>query len=158
MDYETEGAIRAVIFTYAWAIDTKDWPGLGACFTEVCDLSYGGADPALPSPHASAADLTFARRDDFVEYLARTHQPILSCHLMGASLVEATGDGGATARTYGRLVLAPRETDGADRSFESAGVYQDVLCLEDGAWRLRERHYRRLWSRGNPDVLWPDRG
>jgi hypothetical protein len=158
MNYETEHAVRGVLFAYAWAIDTKDWAALGACFTEACDLSYGSADPSLPHPHESAADLTFSRRDDFVEYIARTHDPILSCHLMGASVVESTGEADVAARTYGRLVLAPREAGGAERSFESAGVYQDVLCLDEGVWRFRERHYRRLWARGDPDVLWPERG
>jgi hypothetical protein len=152
MGYEDERAIRAVIFTYAWAIDTKDWDALRGCFTAACDLTYGGGDPSLPHPHGGEGNIAYATADAFVEYIARTHAPISSFHMMGASLVEPESPDRARARTYGRLLLAPREPAGGGR-FESAGVYADVLVREDGAWRITERHYTRMWSDGNPDIL-----
>jgi hypothetical protein len=149
--YEAESAIRTVIFEYAWAIDTKDWAALGACFTEVCDLSYGRGDPSLPHPHADGGDVAFSGRDAFVHYVASTHQEILSFHMMGATAIELESAQRATARTYGRLVLAPRDPR-AER-FESAGVYADVLVNEGGVWRIRARHYTRMWATGNGAVL-----
>jgi hypothetical protein len=150
MEYEDERAIRAVIFTYAWAIDTKDWAALRGCFTSACALTYGGGDPALPHPHGAQGDIAYDSADAFVDYIARTHATIASFHMMGASLVEPDGGGGATARTYGRLLLSP---SGGGGRFESAGVYADVFVREAGAWRIASRAYTRLWSDGNPDVL-----
>jgi len=155
--FADDSAIRAVIFKYAWAIDTKDWPALGTCFTEVCDVTYGGGDPSLPHPHETGGDVAFANRDDFVAYVARTHTAIRSFHMMGATAVELHSAELATARTYGRLVLAPR--DAADGGgFESAGVYADVLRKEDGVWRINARHYTRMWADGNAAVLRHDGG
>ncbi len=152
-----ERAIRAVIFDYAWAIDFKDWPALRACFTDPCDLAYGGGHPALPHPHEGGGDIAFTRRDDFVDYIARTHAPIRSFHMMGASAIAPEEPGVARARTYGRLVLADPEAGGA--RFESAGVYEDVVVREpDGAWRLHARKYTRLWSDGDPAILRPREG
>jgi ketosteroid isomerase-like protein len=155
--YDDESAIRRVIFDYAWAIDTKDWPALGACFTEVCDVTYGGGDPSLPHPHETGRGVAFTNRDDFVAYVARTHEPILSFHMMGATAIELESAELATARTYARLVLAPRDAADGGR-FESAGAYEDVLRKEDGIWRLSARHYTRMWADGNAAVLRHDRG
>lgn len=150
MTADDERAIRAVVFEYAWAIDTKDWAALGACFTEVCDVSFGHADPSLPHPHATGGDVAFSSSDEFVDYIARTHEPIISVHMMGATVVALASTTAATARTYGRIVLAPRGSAGR---FESAGVYEDALRKEGGAWRLSARRYTRLWSEGNTEVL-----
>ncbi len=157
MTADDERAIRTVIFEYAWAIDTKEWAALGACFTEVCELSYGHGDRSLPHPHDTGGDVAFSTRDEFVAYIARTHEPIISVHMMGATAVSLESAEAAKARTYGRIVLAPREPGSAGR-FESAGVYEDALRKEDGVWRFCARRYTRLWSDGNPDVLRDARG
>lgn len=151
MTADDEHAIRTVIFDYAWSIDTKDWAALAACFTEDCDLSYGHGDPSLPHPHDTGGDVAFSSRDGFVAYIARTHEPIISVHLMGATAVSPVSDETAGARTYGRIVLAPR----SGGRFESTGIYEDALRKEDGIWRISARRYTRLWAEGNPDVLRP---
>lgn len=148
MTYDEEHAIRRVIFDYAWAMDTQDWSLLGACFTERCQFSYGNGDPSLPHPHTTS-DIAFTGRDDFVAYIAHTHEGVLSCHLMGASAVELDSVGAARSRTYARLLL---ERPGVGK-FESAGVYADVLVKDEGRWRIGERRYTRLWSDGGAGVL-----
>lgn len=152
MTADDERAIRTVIFEYAWAIDTKDWAALGACFAEVCDLTYGHGDPSLPHPHDTGGDVAFSTRDAFVDHVARTHAPIISVHMMGATAVSLESSAVATARTYGRIVLARREIGNAGR-FESLGVYEDTLRKEDGVWRFSARRYTRLWADGDAHIL-----
>jgi hypothetical protein len=157
MDTDAQTAIRRVMFDYAWAMDTKDWPLLGACFAEACEFAYGGGDPSLPHPHPreTGGELAFSRRDDFVAYIARTHDGVLSHHMMGATAIDFDAPDVARSRTYGRLLLASPDVD--EHRFESAGVYSDLLRREEGRWRIHARRYTRMWAAGTADALTHDR-
>lgn len=148
-------AIEALLLDYAWAIDSKDWELLRRCFTTNCTVSYGNG--ASPNRDGVAK---FDNSAALVDYTARTHEPLDgSLHRMSNIAIQLTGqDSGqrtATARVYGNNVLVLKaHPDGP--FYESAGYYTDELVEQDGQWRIRGRHYTRVWAQGNPKVLQRD--
>jgi 3-phenylpropionate/cinnamic acid dioxygenase small subunit len=151
MDLEERSAIVDVLLRYAWAIDSKDWELLRACFTSDCEVSYGNGD----SPHPGGV-ARFDSSADLVDYMRRTHQPLDgSLHRMTNIVIEATGRVTATATVYGDNLLVLRSHPEGS-FYQSAGYYTDQLVKQEGRWLIASRRYTRVWAQGNGKVVQPD--
>lgn len=146
----TRRDVTDLLLRYAWAIDSKDWELLRTCFTADCLVVYGNGD----SPYPGGAR-RFRSRDELVDYMERTHQPLDgSLHRMSNIQVTPTDPGAATAISYGDNLLVLRtHPDGP--FYESAGHYADELLRQDGLWRITTRQYTRVWAQGNGRVVQP---
>ncbi|MDH3645086.1 MAG: nuclear transport factor 2 family protein [Gammaproteobacteria bacterium] len=70
----------------------------------------------------------------------------LVLHWVQPGLIEVNGDA-ATARFY----IQEKLRDAQDGSFYTAGVYNDVLIKEDGAWKFQLRAFSAMY-RGPADL------
>lgn len=142
--------ITALLLRYAWAIDSKNWALLRACFTEDCHAVYGNGN----SPHGRGTRYDGA--ESLVEHIRRGHDHLDgSLHRMSNIQIEMTGADTATARTYGdNLLVLNSHPNGP--FYESAGYYTDEIVKQDGIWYIATRHYTRVWAQGNGRVIQPD--
>jgi SnoaL-like domain len=149
MDTYTEHkAIETLVMNYGWAIDSKDWPLLRECFTEDCRVSYGNGH----SPHPGGAR-RFEGRDELVDYLASTHQPLDgSLHTLSNLAITIDSADSVAVRVYVRILLVMRSHP-SGALYESAGYYRDKLTRDGGQWRIRERDYTRVWASGNTSII-----
>lgn len=122
----------------ATALDTRDWSGLGALFTESA-TGYGATG-----------------RDTIVE---RVRDHLGGCgpsqHLLGNHRVELDLDGDpdrARSRTYGR-VLHLGAGDLAGLTYECFGEYTDEWTRTDHGWRITSRWFDVSFDLGDARVL-----
>lgn len=126
----------------ATALDTRDWAGLGALFT---DHATGyGADG----------------RDEIVK---KVRAFLGGCgpsqHLLGNHRVEFDDDEGtrhARSRTYARVMhLGARGTDLEGLTYECYGEYTDLWTRDSEGWRIRSRWFQISFDQGDFGVLQP---
>ena len=131
-----------VLHTYAWAIDSRDFPLLATdVFAERVIADYG-----LPEPLRSAAEL--------VEYMTAAHRHLdATQHLIGNCSVRLAGDT-ATSRCYAHASLVRRGTPGGERIVFGAH-YSDELVRGANGWRIHRRVARMFFRDGNLAVLRP---
>lgn len=131
--------IEQVIYSYAIAIDTRDWDLLDSCFAPdaVLQMSVAGRYPS-PAAYRDKAKVTLAELD-------ATH------HVFSAPRIVPDGEG-ARAHTYYqaqhvRNDLAPGSL------LMIGGRVEDRFARRDGRWVITERHGTAVWFDGNPRVL-----
>lgn len=122
----------------ATALDTRDWDGLGALFTESA-TGYGATG-----------------REAIVE---RVRDHLGGCgpsqHLLGNHRVETSPDGDpdrARSRTYGR-VLHLGAGDLAGLTYECFGEYTDEWTRTDRGWQITSRWFDVGFDLGDARVL-----
>lgn len=132
-------AIAEVLARYARAVDARDLPGVGACFT--ADAAYDGS-----LGRGTIATVLPALAEAMTRY-ERT------LHLLGAPAITVDGDG-ATADTpcvaFHRLVDA-----GGPRDLVTAVRYVDALVRDGDGWRIAGRRVQIEWRRSERVAL-PD--
>jgi 3-phenylpropionate/cinnamic acid dioxygenase small subunit len=122
--------VADVLYRYATAIDTKDWPLLSACFADECDLDYGDI-----GHWTSAAAIT--------EWMRVTHEAMpATLHRITNPVVDLRSPESATARSYVHVVLMV--SDHSSRPIQAYGSYEDELRSDATAWRITRRRYRQV--------------
>lgn len=133
-------AILNLASRYARALDTCDWDGLGACFTQDAILEFASYPPPLEGRPAIVKFMRVGReRFDVTQ------------HVVGSPSAHISGDT-ATASFY---VLAQHvaERDGTTRQCLVGVDYTDELSRTPAGWQLAHRRVRRLWSDGDATLL-----
>ena len=133
------GAIENLLMRYALAVDTRDFDGVGACFTPGATASYSGVALA---PGVGP----------IVAHISGIASCVQSQHIFGASLIEIDGDR-ATAVSYATAHLVRPEGDGHVATTRGLR-YDDVLVRTPAGWRIESRVHQALWSTDLP-VTWP---
>lgn len=122
--------IENVINRYAWAADEGDLDALAGLLTGDARIEIPGQGVSVgPGPEAILEFFTKS-------IAARRERGQRSRHLISNIIVEATGDGTATARSYVAFVVT--NPDGA-AVLDATATYEDRLVEVDGGWRFIER-------------------
>jgi hypothetical protein len=131
--------IEQVIYSYAIAIDTRDWDLLDRCFAPdaAIEMSVAGRYPS-PAAYRDRAKAVLAKLD-------ATH------HVFSSPRIVPDGDS-ARAHTYYQAQHV--RNDLAPGSLLMIGGWvRDRFARADGRWVITERHGTALWFDGNPEVL-----
>lgn len=122
-------AIANVKARYCRLLDTKDWAGFAALFTEgaVIDATASGG-PRLDG------------RDAAVAYVRASLEPSVSVHHVHSPEIEVDGD---TARAI--WAMQDRLTWPNGRVLDAAGHYHERYTREDGVWRIAQSRLTRLF-------------
>ena len=140
LSLEDRQAITEVTIRYCWALDERDWEGLGEVFTP--DATADLASARLSGLDAIAARCSAALSPlDVSQHLVSTHQ------------VHVNGDT-ATHRCYLHAQHTKRGTEGGD-NYIVAGRYLDDLIRTDDGWRITHRILEVDWTEGNQEVTRP---
>ena len=136
-------AIADVMYTYALAVDTKDWHALETVFAEqiradfrtfgVKDIYDGSAAGWIANIRASIAGMDATQ------------------HMMSNHLYEVSGDQ-AKGTTYLRAIHICRNDWGED-FYTVGGHYEVELSRLNLGWRITSYGLRVTWSQGNRHVL-----
>jgi hypothetical protein len=123
--------IHELLARYAWALDTADVEGFVGCFARDGELLWDSFETPLRWRGERALRRFIGGLRDRPESAGRQH--------FVANVVIEGREDGASARSYCLVTLRPPE--GAPL-VHVAGHYEDLLCLEDGTWRIRQRCIR----------------
>lgn len=133
-------AIVDTVIAYATAVDTTDWEGLRALFTDDARWEYQGSGDQFVGPGAIADRISASvRRLDATQHLNANH--VFTIH----------GDD-AEHTCYYHAQHVRRGLPGGER-FLAGGRYDDRLRRTPDGWRFTERTITNIWSEGNPAVL-----
>jgi ketosteroid isomerase-like protein len=133
-------AIVDTCINYAYALDSRDWPRLRACFTEDAVANYGG-------------ERGVSEGYETIEQTCRsTLEPLAaSQHLLGNHLVSLDGDRATSSCYFQAQHVMEGLPDG--EHYVVAGRYDDRLVRTGDGWRIAHRTLTVMWTSGNPAVL-----
>lgn len=122
-------AIKQLKARYFRLMDTKDWDGFRACFTDdvVVDVSADGAG-------------VFEGLDAFLDMLVPTMTNVVSAHHGHMPEIEITSDATAT----GIWAMEDNLTFGENMSLHGFGHYHETYRKVDGAWKIASTRLTRL--------------
>lgn len=125
---------------YATALDEKNWPALGSCFTLDASARYGSVEVC-------------GGRQGIVDHCRAALEPLDAVqHIAVPCALDVNGDC-ATGTTYLLALHARRSTDG-DESFIVNSAYHDRFERTAGGWRIVERQrLDAIAVQGNPQIL-----
>lgn len=131
MDWADEKAIRNLIHTYPYLVDSADFAGLGEMFAQAEVWSNG----ALLAARDGAA-MARSMSDWVVLYADGTPR---TRHCIFNLIIEDAGPGQARARS---CAMVFQQTDHLPLQPVIAADYEDRLERADGVWRFVYRHIR----------------
>jgi hypothetical protein len=143
MTFEDFHAITSLRYTYALAIDTRDWPLLRSIFTDTITMdfsSYSG-QPSATMPVEEWIDgckVLFTGLD-------------ATQHVMTNPLVEVDGDS-ARQRMYMKAEHF-LQNDSGNADFALGGYYDDQLIRTEEGWKIEAVTLTVLWNRGNRHIM-----
>lgn len=127
-------AIENTLASWALGYDEGDVPRMANCFTQdatmVMDIGLPGADQERMGPYVGHAE---------VMGLFTSHQGEQQDqrrHVTTNVVVDDETDTSASTTSY--LVLTVVESNVL--RLQATGVYRDKFVLDEGTWRIRERH------------------
>ena len=117
--------VKDVMAQYALAVDSKNWNFSNFCSAEKWYSNYAG--------------LVSTNLSDFEAGHSRTLPPnTVSQHMMDVKYVyRGASDQEAIARTY---VIAFVQQNTTNATFTDHNVYDDLLRLENGSWKIQSRN------------------
>jgi hypothetical protein len=127
-------AIQDRMASLAWSLDTADVDAFVACFATDGEVVWDAFEAPLRWTGAVAIRAFIQGLRDLPGSAGRQHF-VTNLRVRG-------DEAGALVTAY--VLVAHRQADGSVRTIV-AGYYDDVLCIEDGQWRLR-RHVIRDWA------------
>ncbi len=136
-------AIAEVMYRYALAIDTKDWPALEMVFADRIRADFREFGVREEYQGSSAGWIANIRAG--IAGMDATQ------HMMGNHLYDISGEQ-ATGTTYLRAIHICKNDWGGD-SYTIGGHYEVALARGDGGWRINSYKLRVTWSHGNRHVL-----
>jgi ketosteroid isomerase-like protein len=126
--------IHELLARYAWALDTGDESAFIDCFTQDAELVWDVFDePGIWRGHAAL--------QRFVAYFRSRPESAGRQHHV-SNVVLSADAAGARAKAY--VLVALRDGAGPHR-LNVMGHYDDLLRIENGAWRIAQRCIRD-WS------------
>ncbi len=127
--------IAALLYTYARAVDTKDWQLYRSVFTDDAHIDY------------SSAGAIVGGRDEVVEWFAANFGVIAwSMHYITNIESHVTGDT-ATVRA---MFYNPMQLPGMAEQSSCGGYYHHELVRTPDGWRSRNLREENVWFVGKP--------
>jgi ketosteroid isomerase-like protein len=135
-----EADIARLLYTYARAVDTKDWELYRSVFTDDAYIDYSSAGAVVGS------------RDQVVEWFAANFGMIpWSMHYV--TNIEADVDGD-TAKVRA-MFYNPMQLPGMSEPSYCGGYYHHELVRTPDCWRSRHLREENMWFVNSPAVAQP---
>ena len=133
-------AIRELTAIYAKAIDEKDYPAIGECFTPDAVAQYNGFSLVLNG------------REEIVAHMRKALDPLSATQHMFANFII---EGDATAAKLSCDIIAQHVKGGAtDReTYLAGGRYKVELQKPAGRWQFVKLDAQSVWGMGSRDLL-----
>jgi ketosteroid isomerase-like protein len=128
--------IRALLYRYARAVDTKDWDLYRSVFTDDAVIDYSSATPIVGSPR-EVADML---RDGFAMIPWSMH------YITNVEVLESDGD---TARVIA-MFYNPMQLPGMSELSCCGGYYHHEMVRTPDGWRSRSLREDNLWFVNKP--------
>lgn len=124
---------------YANAIDAKDYPAIGDCFTHDAEAKYSDFSALLIG------------RETILAHMRKALEPLaVTQHIFGNFIVDVDGD----VATASCAILAQHLAGGAEAAtYLSGGQYTLKLRRAGGEWRISSAMAREVWSIGDRMLL-----
>lgn len=122
-------AIHTLLAQASYAYDTRDLDALAACFCSDAQMSLQIAGGDLIGPFIGIDNIMQLYRD------AMSKQTDVRKHVVTNTIIDGR-DGEASAVS----ILTLFATENGTTRLLTVGFYRDSLRLQDGAWRLQQRH------------------
>jgi 3-phenylpropionate/cinnamic acid dioxygenase small subunit len=135
-------AVLDVVAAYAYTLDTKDWTGFGALFTDDAAWVYEAMLGRLDG------------RTAIMTTISESLRPLdATQHLNGNHVVTVHGDEADHTCYFQAQHLRRGAPDG--ELYTAGGRYDDRLRRTPDGWRFTYRELTALWSQGNLGVFQP---
>jgi 3-phenylpropionate/cinnamic acid dioxygenase small subunit len=129
--------IERLLVAYGWALDSKDWDALRACFAPGATVDYTTSG----GPAGTA--------DDFVPWVAKMLSAFpMTQHMMTNIDVTIDGDT-AIARTACYNPMGAATDEGPLHHFFIGLEYHDRLVRTDAGWKIAFRDEQQKWFEGS---------
>jgi hypothetical protein len=132
-DVSDELEIARLLYTYARAVDTKDWDLYRSVFTDDAHIDYPGSTipPGSPDEIADALARAFAAIPWSMHYITNIE----------ADIDDQTGD---TAKVRA-MFYNPMQLPGMSEMSSCGGYYHHELVRTPGGWRSRRLLEENVW-------------
>jgi hypothetical protein len=132
-----------LVTRYSRGLDTRDYDLVRSVWAPNPNISYD-----LSNVGVSSDLLTYHSADEVADDAKRIHAPLLATmHRNSNHWFDIHGDD-ATGRVYVDL-FEVRVDRGKPETVHHLGWYDDVYVRIDGAWKIRDRHFKIKWSEGD---------
>lgn len=129
-------AITEVLYRYATAVDTKNWPMMASVFTEDAHLDYSSVGYP-PGP-----------RDEVLALLQRALEQLpMTQHFVTNIEIDLHGDSASVRAKFYNPMRLPGATD---LTYCGGNYHHEFVRTEDG-WRSRRLTEENLWFSNHPD-------
>ena len=125
--------LHEVIARYAHCMDSGDFDGLEALFTEDASFDIEPDPGIIPLPLHGRRVM----REALEARYAVVSQDAQRRHLMTTIVVDEVSATAAATRSFLTVVSAPKSGGGVE--LRGTGVYHDRFVRENGAWLISER-------------------
>lgn len=129
-------AIKQLKARYFLCMDTKDWHGFGAVFSEDCVMDMSKEAP----PGVDPAVMVFRGREQIVAAISHALTSVVTLHHGHTPLIEIVGDDAAT----GVWALEDNFHFEDGGHMHGYGHYHEKYRLIDGQWHIVDTSVTRL--------------
>ena len=136
-------SIEEQIYTYAIALDEKNWEALNLVFTEDAETSYGTKDSDVPFKCKSRKEIIKMCK----EGLANVG---VTQHLFSNIRIKIMGDKAISKSSA--LIQHASKDFAEDKSYEMWGEYSDNWILINDVWKIKNRELIVLKEYGNISI------
>lgn len=136
--------VAEVVYSYATAVDTRDWALYRAIFVDEVEMDFSSFDAGNVARRMTADEWVGGVRPLFMELDATQHS-------MSNPRVSIQGDR-ATCVMYMQAAHFLRNQEG-DAEFTVGGYYTDQLVKTSAGWKLCGVKLTVTWSRGNKHIM-----
>jgi uncharacterized protein (TIGR02246 family) len=128
--------IQQLMATYAYSIDTRDYDGLMACFTDDASTVYAGYSDVLNG------------KEQIRAHMKKSLDPLEATqHMFTNFIIETNGDMG----TCKCDILAQHVQKG--ERYLAGGKYSVEVRRTSGKWQIAKVSARSVWSDGKRSML-----
>jgi hypothetical protein len=132
---DPRSSIENTLYRYAWTYDMNELEDIGECFTTDAEVTF--IDSGLKVGREAVAAEMKRRHGKYPEGTIPFHV------ITNVYITDVTEQQARVRSWYTFFIEGP---DG-DSAYSNCGWYDDVFAPEDGQWRVKRRHIRRLRDR-----------
>lgn len=132
-------AVARALYTYASAIDRRDWDECRSVLHDPIEIDFAGYDGGGSAQFAA---------DFWVAGIKTRMEPLITQHLLANPIVEIDGDQASC-----RLALRATYQDGDGERFEVGGTYDNRLRRHGAEWRITALRLHIDWAEGRRQIL-----
>jgi hypothetical protein len=130
--------VQELMSLYANALDTKDYAGIGDCFTPDATAEYAGFAEPLHG------------REAILAHMRKALEPLESTqHLFANFIIDVDGDAG----TLSCAIIAQHVRRGHHDTFLAGGQYKVEVARGADRWRMSRVDARSRWGMGDRGML-----